>query len=131
MTELMADEKATTKDVRTTNKHRQIWPGITRRGVQVTLGVLCLVDAALQMQPYMFTAAFARQVLAPCRSGPARLGCWPSRLLRPSHRRAPRIAEHSLRADPTRPGHRVLSLTTGPTRDPWVPAMVSCAVVAQ
>jgi hypothetical protein len=66
MTELIADEKATTiGGVRTVNKHRQIWPGTTRRGVQVTLGVLWLMDATLQLQPYMFTTAFARQVLAP------------------------------------------------------------------
>lgn len=45
------------------NQHR--WPGATRRGVQVTLGVLWLLDAALQLQPFMFTADFARQVLAP------------------------------------------------------------------
>ena len=41
------------------------WPGTTRRGVQVALGVLWLLDAALQLQPFMFTAEFARQVLAP------------------------------------------------------------------
>jgi hypothetical protein len=41
------------------------WPGTTRRGVQVTLGVIWLVDAALQLQPFMFTAGFAQQVLAP------------------------------------------------------------------
>ena len=41
------------------------WPGTTRRNVQVALGVLWLLDAALQLQPFMFTADFARQVLAP------------------------------------------------------------------
>jgi hypothetical protein len=41
------------------------WPGTTRRGIQVALGVLWLLDAALQLQPFMFTADFARQVLAP------------------------------------------------------------------
>ena len=41
------------------------WPGSTRRSVQVTLGLLWLLDAALQLQPFMFTADFARQVLAP------------------------------------------------------------------
>ena len=41
------------------------WPGTTRRGIQVALGVLWLLDAALQLQPFMFTAEFARQVLAP------------------------------------------------------------------
>jgi len=46
-------------------EHRYWWPRTTRRGVQVMLGVLWLVDAALQLQPFMFTADFARQVLAP------------------------------------------------------------------
>jgi hypothetical protein len=41
------------------------WPGTTRRGIQVALGVLWLLDSALQLQPFMFTADFARQVLAP------------------------------------------------------------------
>jgi hypothetical protein len=41
------------------------WPGTTRRGIQVALGVLWLLDAALQLQPFMFTVDFARQVLAP------------------------------------------------------------------
>jgi hypothetical protein len=41
------------------------WPGTTRRGIQIALGVLWLLDAALQLQPFMFTADFARQVLAP------------------------------------------------------------------
>lgn len=49
------------------NQHR--WPGTTRRGVQVTLGVLWLVDALLQMQPFMFTADFAKQVVAPAGQG--------------------------------------------------------------
>jgi hypothetical protein len=45
------------------------WPGTNRRGVQVALGVLWLLDAALQLQPFMFTADFARQVLAPSGQG--------------------------------------------------------------
>ena len=50
-------------------EHQHRWPRITRRGVQVTLGVLWLLDAALQLQPFMFTADFARQVLAPAAAG--------------------------------------------------------------
>jgi hypothetical protein len=49
--------------------YRFRWPPATRRGVQVTLGVLWLVDAVLQLQPFMFTAAFARQVLATAGAG--------------------------------------------------------------
>jgi hypothetical protein len=36
-----------------------------RRRLQLTLGVLWLLDAALQYQPYMFSRAFATQTLAP------------------------------------------------------------------
>jgi hypothetical protein len=35
-----------------------------RRGLQLTLGLIWLLDAALQYQPYMFTRAFAQQELA-------------------------------------------------------------------
>lgn len=45
------------------------WPGISRRGVQVGLGVLWLLDGALQLQPFMFTADFARKVIAPAAQG--------------------------------------------------------------
>ena len=38
---------------------------ITRRVVQVTLGLLWLLDGLLQLQPFMFTPDFAQQVLAP------------------------------------------------------------------
>lgn len=39
-------------------------PGLTRRGVQLSLGVLWLLDAGLQTQPYMFTRPFADDVSA-------------------------------------------------------------------
>jgi|BarGraNGADG00312_2_1021985.scaffolds.fasta_scaffold40950_1 hypothetical protein len=39
----------------------------TRRGIQVVLGLLWLLDGILQLQPFMFTAEFAQQILA--RSG--------------------------------------------------------------
>lgn len=42
---------------------------LTRRRVQVLLGLLWLLDAALQYQPYMFTRSFATQVLAPAAAG--------------------------------------------------------------
>ncbi|HEY5050774.1 MAG TPA: hypothetical protein VII50_07715 [Acidothermaceae bacterium] len=38
---------------------------MTRRGLQITLGVLWLIDAGLQLQPYMFSTRFATEVLAP------------------------------------------------------------------
>jgi len=40
-----------------------------RRGLQIALGLIWLLDAALQYQPYMFTRAFARDVLAPGAEG--------------------------------------------------------------
>jgi hypothetical protein len=40
-----------------------------RRGLQIALGLIWLLDAALQYQPYMFTRAFARDLLAPAGEG--------------------------------------------------------------
>jgi hypothetical protein len=40
-------------------------PGITRRRIQVALGLLWLLDGLLQFQPAMFTRKFATQVIAP------------------------------------------------------------------
>jgi hypothetical protein len=42
---------------------------ITRRHLQVALGVLWLLDGVLQAQPFMFTRAFATQVIAPVGQG--------------------------------------------------------------
>jgi hypothetical protein len=42
---------------------------ITRRGLQIALGLVWLLDAALQYQPYMFSRSFASQVLAPTAQG--------------------------------------------------------------
>jgi hypothetical protein len=40
-----------------------------RRGLQIALGVVWLLDAALQFQPYMFGRAFVSQVLEPTATG--------------------------------------------------------------
>jgi hypothetical protein len=40
-----------------------------RRALTVALGVLWLLDASLQFQPYMFTAAFPDRVIAPAAAG--------------------------------------------------------------
>jgi hypothetical protein len=40
-----------------------------RRALQVTLGLIWLLDAALQFQPYMFSTAFVRQVILPTAAG--------------------------------------------------------------
>jgi len=45
---------------------------ITRRTIQIALGVLWCVDGALQLQHRMFTAAFANQVIAPAAEGQPR-----------------------------------------------------------
>jgi hypothetical protein len=38
--------------------------GVARRHIQITLGVLWLLDGALQAQPFMFTRGFATQLIA-------------------------------------------------------------------
>ncbi len=55
--------------------------GLTRRGVQVSLGAFWIVDGLLQLQPKMFTSAFANKVITPVAVGqpdfvssPIRLG---------------------------------------------------------
>jgi hypothetical protein len=42
---------------------------ITRRDLRVALGVLWLLDGALQAQPFMYTGGFAMQVIAPVGQG--------------------------------------------------------------
>jgi hypothetical protein len=44
-------------------------PGITRRRVQVALGLLWILDGLLQFQPAMFTRRLATQVIAPTGAG--------------------------------------------------------------
>jgi len=44
-------------------------PRITRRRIQVALGLLWLLDGLLQFQPAMFTRKFATQVIAPAGAG--------------------------------------------------------------
>jgi hypothetical protein len=56
-----------------------------RRRLQLALGVMWLLDAALQFQPPMFGRAFVTQVLAPAAAGNpaalARPALWASRLI--------------------------------------------------
>jgi hypothetical protein len=42
---------------------------ITRRGLQLGLGGLWVLDGALQLQPVMFTSTFAREIIAPAGAG--------------------------------------------------------------
>ena len=36
---------------------------LTRRNLQIALGVLWLLDGALQLQPFMFTTGFSNDIL--------------------------------------------------------------------
>jgi hypothetical protein len=42
---------------------------VTRRGIQIALGLLWILDGLLQLQPAMLTARFATQVIAPAGQG--------------------------------------------------------------
>jgi hypothetical protein len=44
-------------------------PAMSKRTLQLALGVFWLIDAGLQFQPFMFTRAFADDVLAGAASG--------------------------------------------------------------
>lgn len=46
--------------------------GLSRRGVQISLGILWLLDGALQLQHQMFSSAFATQVIDPAIQGQPR-----------------------------------------------------------
>jgi hypothetical protein len=45
------------------------WPRVTRRGIQIALGLVWTVDGLLQFQPAMFTRKFATRVIAPAAAG--------------------------------------------------------------
>ena len=49
---------------------------LSRRGLQLALGVLWLLDGALQLQPVMFTRQFARGIIEPAGSGQPALVHW-------------------------------------------------------
>ncbi len=55
------------------------WDGlrITRRGIQITLGLLWMLDGFLQLQPDLFTRQFATQVIAPAAQGQPAFVSWP------------------------------------------------------
>ncbi|MEA2425545.1 MAG: hypothetical protein QOH13_1955, partial [Thermoleophilaceae bacterium] len=42
---------------------------VTRRGLQIALGLFWLLDGALQLQPFMLRTSFATQVIAPAGNG--------------------------------------------------------------
>jgi len=45
---------------------------ITRRHLQIALGLLWLLDGGLQLQPFMLGTGFAKQVIAPTAAGQPR-----------------------------------------------------------
>ena len=51
--------------------------GLTRRGLQVVLGVFWILDGLLQLQPYMLSRRFATQILAPSAQGQPGWVAWP------------------------------------------------------
>src|SRR5581483_8155805 len=54
---------------RSSDSRRSVGFATVRRILQVALGLLWLLDAALQFQPYMFTRAFVTQTLGPASRG--------------------------------------------------------------
>lgn len=66
---------------------------LTRRGLQLALGMIWLLDALLQFQPAMFTRSFPDQVLAPTAQGN------PAWVAGPVHWSATLIAQHVALAD--------------------------------
>ncbi len=61
------------------------WPRCTRRGLQIALGAVWLLDGALQFQPFMLGKDFGEQVISPAGDGqPAFVGVpvhWAARMI--------------------------------------------------
>jgi len=66
---------------------------VTRRGLQVMLGLLWLLDGCLQLQPFMLRASFANELIAPAGNGQPRL------VAVPVHWAAHLIAAHPVALD--------------------------------
>lgn len=61
-----------------------------RRRLQIALGLVWLVDGALQLQPFMFTRSFVTQIVAPNTAGQPGFVAWPIKLA--EHLIEPRVA---------------------------------------
>ena len=68
-------------------------PRVTRRGVQIALGLLWLLDGALKFQPALLTSAFARQVIKPAGEGQPGFISWPVQETAGIIARSPAIAD--------------------------------------
>ena len=66
---------------------------VTRRHIQVALGVLWLLDGMLQLQPFMFSREFAAKVIAPSAAGQPAWVAWPV------HQAASMIGAHPVALD--------------------------------
>jgi hypothetical protein len=66
---------------------------LTRRGLQIALGLFWLLDGGLQLQPFMLRTSFATQVIAPAGNGQ------PSFVAGPVHWAATIIAAHPVAWD--------------------------------
>jgi len=70
---------------------------LTRRDLQIALGVLWLLDGGLQAQPFMFTRGFATQLIAP--TGQSQ----PSVVSDPVHLASTVIAKHAAKVATSKP----------------------------
>jgi len=71
----------------------RVVPRVTRRHLQIALGVLWLLDGLLQLQPFMFSRRFASQVILPAAAGQPGWVAWPVR------HAAAAIGAHAVAAD--------------------------------
>jgi hypothetical protein len=70
MTDVATGRAVADLDRRSRTRPGSPWPGLdTRRRLQLILAALWLWDGALQFQSFMFTPAFARQMLGPTAQG--------------------------------------------------------------
>ena len=71
VTTLRPSESVETADssARKSSKVEQVVVPRSRRSLSTVLGLLWLLDGALQLQPFMFTRGFARQILDPAAAG--------------------------------------------------------------
>lgn len=72
---------------------RPVHARVTQRTLQVVLGLFWLLDGALQLQPFMLTAGFAREVLGPVGAGQ------PQFVAAPVHWAANLVASHPVALD--------------------------------
>lgn len=95
---------------------------VTRRTLQVALGLLWLLDAALQLQPFMFTKSFAKAGIAPAGAGQ------PAIVSGPVHVAAQVVALHPVMANSVFAGIQ-LALALGLLFRPTVRYALTASIV--